>query len=447
MKRWLYEKRGVWAIFIGVFLFSAVGVGVAAKAFVRSDDYETLKVFTEVISLIQGNYVEEVDTKKLVYGAIKGMLRTLDPHTSFMPPEIYQEMQMETEGQFGGVGIEITIRDDQLTVVSPIEETPAFRAGLKAGDRILKIDGEATKDMTLMEAVKRMRGPRGSQVILTIMRDGFTEPQDFTLARDIITIKSVRHRVIQEDIGYINIRNFNKHTAEELDEALLDLEEQHIIGLVLDLRNDPGGLLNQAVEVSDRFLDKEQVIVSTKGRVANQNMEFKSQGGGKPFTLPMVVLVNEGSASASEIVAGALQDLGRAVILGVPTFGKGSVQTIIPLSDGSGLRLTTARYYTPKGRLIQGKGIIPDIIVAETPPTVAATDQPSAKRVIREKDLRNTLDQEEGQEEGQAAPSRESPSTFQDEELAKDYQLQRAVELLKGWRIFRKTLPIAAKAG
>ncbi len=443
MKRWLYEKRGVWAIFVGVFLFSAVGAGVAAKAFVRSDDYETLKVFTEVISLIQSNYVEEVDTKKLVYGAIKGMLRTLDPHTSFMPPEIYQEMQMETEGQFGGVGIEITIRDDQLTVVSPIEETPAFRAGLKAGDRILKIDGEATKDMTLMEAVKRMRGPRGSQVILTIMRDGFTEPQDFTLARDIITIKSVRHRVIQEDIGYINIRNFNKHTAEELDEALLDLEEQHIIGLVLDLRNDPGGLLNQAVEVSDRFLDKEQVIVSTKGRVANQNMEFKSQGGGKPFTLPMVVLVNEGSASASEIVAGALQDLGRAVILGVPTFGKGSVQTIIPLSDGSGLRLTTARYYTPKGRLIQGKGIIPDIIVGETPPTVAATEQPSAKRVIREKDLRNTLDQEEGQ----AAPSRESPSTFQDEELAKDYQLQRAVELLKGWRIFRKTLPIAAKAG
>ncbi|RMF87603.1 MAG: S41 family peptidase [Nitrospinota bacterium] len=438
MGRWFTQKKTWGAAFLVVILFFVVGAGVATRALARGEEYETLKIFTEVLSLVQSNYVEEVDTKQLIYGAIQGMLRTLDPHTSFMPPDVYKEMQMETEGEFGGIGVEVTFKDDQLTVVSPIEDTPAFRAGLKAGDQILKIDGEPTKNMSLMEAVKRMRGPRGTQVILTIMREGFQAPQDFVLARDIIKIKSVKYRLLPGNIGYVKIRSFHKNTAEELDEALFDLEEQQMTGLILDLRNNPGGLLNQAVEVADRFLAKEQLIVFTRGRMANQNMEFKSHEEGSHLSLPMVVLVNAGSASASEIVAGALQDLGRAVILGVPTFGKGSVQTIIPLSDGSGLRLTTARYYTPKGRLIQGKGIIPDIIVEETAPP--KTDKPSSPRhVLREKDLENSLDREKDGENAEPLPQ-------QDEELASDYQLQRAVDLLKGWEIFRKTLPLA-KAG
>ncbi|HYY15735.1 MAG TPA: S41 family peptidase, partial [Gammaproteobacteria bacterium] len=306
MPRFFKGKR---VLLVAVVLVSAsvlIGAGMAKRVVARGDDYENLRVFTEVLSLVQSNYVEDIDSKKLVEGAVKGMLKTLDPHTSYMPPEVYKEMQVETEGQFGGLGIEITVRDDQLTVVSPIEETPAFRAGLKAGDRILKIDGEPTKEITLLDAVRKMRGFKGTPVTLTIMRDEFEAPKDFTITRDVIKIHSVSYRKLEDDIGYIRLRNFHKSTADELEEALHSLEEQKINGLVLDLRNNPGGLLNQAVEVVDKFIPKEQLIVYTQGRVRNQNMRFTSKGDHPHLDFPMVVLVNSGSASASEIVAGAL---------------------------------------------------------------------------------------------------------------------------------------------
>jgi carboxyl-terminal processing protease len=423
-----------------------IGAGMAKRVLARGDDYESLRVFTEVLSLVQSNYVEDIENRKLVEGAIKGMLKTLDPHTSYMPPEVYKEMQVETEGQFGGLGIEITVRDDQLIVVSPIEDTPAFRAGLKAGDRILKIDGEITKDLSLLDAVRKMRGVRGTPVTITIMRDDFDAPKDFTITRDVIKIHSVTQRKLDDAIGYVRLRNFHKTTADELEEALHDLEEQHISGLVLDLRNNPGGLLNQAVEVVDKFVGKDQLIVYTQGRVRNQNMRFSSKGDRPHLEYPMVILVNGGSASASEIVAGALQDHGRAIVLGTQTFGKGSVQTIIPLSDGSGLRLTTARYYTPKGYLIQGKGIAPDIKV-EDKPVEKAEATPPTRKMMREKDLPNALDNEKEKEDIEGKPEGESRTGVPSPE--EDLQLQRAVELLKGWTIFKKTLPgtQAAQAG
>jgi carboxyl-terminal processing protease len=441
MPRFFRGKRVLLVVLVLVSASFLIGAGMAKRVLARGDDYENLRVFTEVLSLVQSNYVEDIENKKLVEGAIKGMLKALDPHTSYMPPEVYKEMQVETEGQFGGLGIEITVRDDQLTVVSPIEDTPAFRAGLKAGDRILKIDGEPTKEITLLDAVRKMRGPRGSPVTVTIMRDDFDAPKDFTITRDVIKIHSVSQRKLDDAIGYIRLRNFHKTTADELEEALRDLEEQQITGLVLDLRNNPGGLLNQAVEVVDKFVSKDQLIVYTQGRVRNQNMRFTSKGDHPHLEYPMLILVNGGSASASEIVAGALQDLGRAIVLGTQTFGKGSVQTIIPLSDGSGLRLTTARYYTPKGYLIQGRGIAPDIKVENKSIEKAEAPQPTRK-MIREKDLPNYLDKEKEDTEGK--PEAESRVGFPSPE--EDLQLQRAAELLKGWTIFKKTLPMAQAA-
>jgi carboxyl-terminal processing protease len=443
MPRFFGGKRVLLVVLVLVSASFLIGAGMAKRVLARGDDYENLRVFTEVLSLVQSNYVEDIENKKLVEGAIKGMLKTLDPHTSYMPPEIYKEMQVETEGQFGGLGIEITVRDDQLTVVSPIEDTPAFRAGLKAGDRILKIDGEPTKEITLVDAVRKMRGARGTPVTVTIMRDDFEAPKDFTITRDVIKIRSVTQRKLDDAIGYVRLRNFHKTTADELEEGLHDLEEQKISGLVLDLRNNPGGLLNQAVDVVDKFVGKEQLIVYTQGRVRNQNMRFTSKGDHPHLEYPMVILVNGGSASASEIVAGALQDLGRAIVLGTQTFGKGSVQTVIPLSDGSGLRLTTARYYTPKGYLIQGKGIAPDIKV-DNKPSEKTEGSPAARKAIREKDLPNALDKEREKEDTEGKPEAESRSDAPSPE--EDLQLQRAVELLKGWTIFKKTLPMAQAA-
>lgn len=446
MPRFFGGKRVLLVVLVLVSASFLVGAGMAKRVLARGDDYENLRVFTEVLSLVQSNYVEDIESKKLVEGAIKGLLKTLDPHTSYMPAEVYKEMQVETEGQFGGLGIEITVRDDQLTVVSPIEDTPAYRAGLKAGDRILKIDGEPTKEVTLLDAVRKMRGPRGTPVTITIMRDDFDNPKDFTITRDVIKIRSVTSRKLDGNIGYIRMRNFHKSTAEELEEALRDLEEQKITGLLLDVRNNPGGLLNQAVEVVDKFVGKDQLIVSTQGRVRNQNMRFSSKSDRPHIEYPLVVLVNAGSASASEIVAGALQDHGRAIVLGTQTFGKGSVQTIIPLSDGSGLRLTTARYYTPKGHLIQGKGITPDIVV-ENKPTEKAEATQSGRKHVREKDLPNALDRLKEEQEGkpeQQPTEREAQSSVPGPE--EDLQLQRAVELLKGWTVFKKTLPMAQAA-
>jgi carboxyl-terminal processing protease len=358
-------------------------------------------------------------------------------------------MQVDTKGEFGGLGITIGLKTDVLTVISPIEDTPAWRAGIKAGDRILKVDGESTKDMSVENAVKKMRGVPGTPITISIMRDEFKEPKDFTIVRDVIKLKSVKSRVIDSTVGYLRVTQFQERTDTDLEQALNALWTQNpsLKGLILDLRNNPGGLLDQAVQVSGSFLEKGKLVVYTKGRKANNNVEYKVRGNGGRTAFPMVVLVNHGSASASEIVAGALQDWGRAVILGVDTFGKGSVQTVIPLEDGSGLRLTTAKYYTPKGRSIQNTGIKPDIIV----PTATIQIKKTVEgHVSKEKDLEGHLVNEtepllpgaqppaapaKPAGDGEEDPEPEALEAQSDEE---DFQLQRALDLLKTWDIFHK---------
>lgn len=407
---------------VGLALILVIIASGARHGVVATDEaYEKLKVFTEVLTLIQANYVEEVHSKDLVYGAIRGMLETLDPHSSFMPPEVYREMQVETQGSFGGLGIEITVRDRQLTVVSPIEGTPADQAGILAGDRIVKINGEPTKDMTLFEAVRKLRGPRGSQVTITIMREGFTEGKDFAITREIIEVHSVRSFDLGDKIGYIRLGSFQEKTARDLERALEQFQSSGAQALVLDLRNNPGGLLSQAVQVADLFLQKGQLIVYTEGRARNQDLRFSAEHTKSLPQVPMVLLVNGGSASASEIVAGALRDHKRAVILGTPTFGKGSVQTVIPLNDGSGLRLTTAKYFTPRGDTIHGKGITPDILVEPPKPTATAQAPP------RPEGGPSPQERKIGEEEGDTS----QPLGRRAPDLKADIQLARAVDILK----------------
>jgi len=403
------------------------------------DSYERLKVFTEVLSLIQANYVDETKPRDLIYGGIKGMLETLDPHSSFLSPDIFKEMQVETQGSFGGLGIEITVKDRQLTVVAPIEGTPADRAGLHPGDRIVKIDGNPTKDMTLIEAVKKLRGPKGTSVTLTILREESPGPFELTLVREVIEVKSVRAKDLGDGIAYIRIASFQERTGKDLLKAIEQFQKNGISALVLDLRNDPGGLLNQAVQVSDLFLDKGQLIVYTEGRIKNQDLRFSAEHGAQVPKVPMVVLVNGGSASASEIVAGAMQDWKRALVLGTKTFGKGSVQTVIPLSDGSGLRLTTAKYYTPKGRSIHGTGIVPDIIVEVPRPTLAKAP---GGQVEKEKEGEAGKERQEGRQERKISEEEGDPSLQigkrDGPDPSTDVQLKRAMEILKASRILEK---------
>ena len=391
--------------------------------------YQDLQLFTDVLTIVRRSYVEDVSIKDLIYGAIDGMLLSLDPHSGFMPPEIYQEMRLDTQGQFGGLGIEITMRDGLLTVVAPIEDTPAARAGIEAGDQILKIEGQFTKDIEIMEAVRLMRGEPGTSLRITLMRETFEKPREFTLIREVIKVKSVKASTLEDGFGYVRLAQFQERTSQDLRAALSVLHKENeggLKGLILDLRNNPGGLLEQAVEVADLFLS-EGMIVYTKGREADSQMEFTASPGGTEPDYPLVVLINGGSASASEIVSGALQDQGRAVILGTPSFGKGSVQTIIPLSDDSGLRLTTARYYTPLGRSIQAKGITPDIEVL-----AAEIQDPVGMSPLRESDLKNHF--------GTEKPTRgvnPGAENLLDEKVRNDYQLMRAFDLLKGWQVFQ----------
>ena len=403
------------------------------------DSYERLKVFTEVLSLIQANYVDETKPRDLIYGGINGMLETLDPHSSFLSPDIFKEMQVETQGSFGGLGIEITVKDRQLTVVAPIEGTPADRAGLHPGDRIVKIDGNPTKDMTLIEAVKKLRGPKGTSVTLTILREESPGPFDLTLVREVIEVKSVRAKDLGDGIAYIRISSFQERTGKELLKAIDHFGKNGMSAMVLDLRNDPGGLLNQAVQVSDLFLEKGQLIVYTEGRIKNQDLRFSAEHGSQIPKVPIVILVNGGSASASEIVAGALQDWKRALVLGTKTFGKGSVQTVIPLSDGSGLRLTTAKYFTPKGRSIHGTGIVPDIIVEAPRPSVA---KGQGGQVEKEKEGEAGKDRPEGRQERKISEEEGDPNLQIGKRDAPDpgtdVQLKRAMEILKASRILEK---------
>jgi len=393
--------------------------------------YENLQIFSDVLDIVKENYVQEVDDEELVEGAISGMLRTLDPHSSYLDPDAYKELQVETKGSFGGIGIEITIRDGFLTVVSPLEGTPAYELGIQAGDQILRVDGEPTKEMTLMEAVKKMRGPKGTNVVLTIMREDFTKPQDFVITRATIAIRSVRSKTLEPGYGYIRLSQFQSSTARDLRKEIAKLEKENkpLKGLILDLRNNPGGLLDQAVKVSDEFLN-EGLIVYTGGRLKSQDMRFEAHMNTKPHSYPIVVLVNEGSASAAEIVAGALQDHKRAVVVGVKTFGKGSVQTVMPLRNGAALRLTTAIYYTPSGRSIQAKGIEPDIVVERQ---LAGRLEDDAGKAIREQDLQNHMDGAEEELSDTKADSEQLSAIKK--ELARDNQLARALDVLKSWEI------------
>ena len=445
-------------IIVSAVLFG--GRGLDRVSAVNRDTYAELEAFTNVLAIVQKNYVEEVGSQKLVEGAINGMLNALDPHSAYLTPELYKELQVDTEGSFGGLGIEITLRDGVLTVVSPIEDTPAHKAGVRAGDQIIKIEGELTKDMTLVEAVKKMRGPKGSKIVISVRREGANKLIDYSLMREVIRVRSVKSRSLEKGYGYIRLSQFQDRTGIDLEEALANLASENgkLAGLVLDLRNNPGGLLSQAVKVSDTFLDS-GLVVYTEGRLDNQKQKYFAHPGGHTET-PMVVLVNGGSASASEIVAGALQDHGRAVVLGMQTFGKGSVQTILPLESGAALRLTTALYFTPNGRSIQVTGVTPDITLDNYASTkVAARGQ----RDVREENLRGHFDNkrkapvtpkheeislpEEPEREGngESSEAAESPeeSDVKEGELGKDPQLDRALDLLKHWGSVKTTIAAA----
>jgi carboxyl-terminal processing protease len=386
----------------------------------RDELYRRLRVLAEAVDIVQQNYVEPVSPEDLVYGAIQGIVSKLDPHSSFLTPDMFREMQVETEGAFGGLGIEVTVRDGRLTVVSPIEDTPAHGAGIKAGDVIVMIEGQPTQGIGLMEAVRKMRGPKGTQITIHVMREGFDKPKAFAITRDIIRIRSVKHRRV-DSVGVLRLAQFQNGTHVEVKNALEKLAvDGELDGIVLDLRNNPGGLLDQAVKVADVFL-KDGTVVSTRGRDPEQEVVFTARDDGDEPDKPIVVLVNEGTASASEIVAGALQDHRRAVVLGERTFGKGSVQTILPLNDTSGLRITTALYYTPSNRSIQAKGIVPDILVPDGVIERVGSRAPHGQ--AREEDS----GEPDSADTGAARPKQP------------DLQLERAIQLVKSWKIFRQT--------
>jgi len=401
-----------------------------------AEEYKELRLFTEVLSAIKHNYVEEVETKDLVYDALRGMLRSLDPHSSFMTPEDFKEMKVDTKGEFGGLGIQISIRNGVLTVIAPIEDTPAWRAGIEAGDRILRIEDESTKDMTLYEAVSKMRGKKGTKINISIMRQSFKKPRDFGIVRDIIQIKSVKSRMIKNNLGYVKLSQFQARSADDMYKALNDLKSDGAEGIILDLRNNPGGLLDSAVEISSFFLPRDQMVVYTMDRYGNRN-EYKSRSKTFSEKIPMTVLVNQGSASASEIVSGALKDWKRAMIIGNTTFGKGSVQKLIPLSEGAGLRITTSKYYTPKGTSIQNTGITPDIEVKLSSP-----DGENGHPVLRESDLEGRLDNEQTEmddsQKGNSDENHETAVPLKDLKEEDDTQLQRAIELLNKWITYKK---------
>jgi len=414
-------------LFISVLMvfiaLSGITIGRWSVAQTNDSIYEDLRTFTEVFTTIKKHYVDEANSKELILSAIKGMVKSLDPHSAYLTPQEYKEFQTETKGEFGGIGIQIGIKDGALTVIAPIEDTPAWKAGIKAGDKIIKIDGQSTKDMNINDAVSRMRGPKGKPVTLTIQRDEWKEPKDITIIRDIIKIKSVKFKMIENEIGYIKLTQFQETTAHDLANALKTLKEKGMKSLILDLRNNPGGLLNIAVDVTEQFLPPKYLVVSIKGK-SGERMDYYTEGLKPTYTdLPMIVIVNQGSASASEIVAGALQDWERSLILGIQTFGKGSVQSLIPLSDGSALKLTTAKYYTPKGRSIHAVGINPDIVVK------LETKNGREVPVIREKDLEQHLKGEK------VEPKETAPQEVDEKD---DNQLQRAIDILKSWKIMEK---------
>lgn len=469
----ILKKISLFALVLGVSYIGAVaGQGITRQvlflsaygASVKGENpdsrYENLELFQKVMHFIESHYVEKIDNDQLIQGAIKGMMGTLDPHSNFLPPDVFKDMKTDTSGKFGGIGIEIGMKDNVLTIISPIEDTPAWTAGLKANDKIVKIDGLSTKGMNLMEAVSKMRGKKGTAVKLSIWRDGFEKVRDVDVTREIIKIRAVKHVVLEPHYGYVRLASFNENAADDVQKAIKKIENAggNLHGLVFDLRNNPGGLLDQAVEVSSLFMD-EGAVVSTIGRNKDQKEVKHAIKGKARKDFPVAVLVNSASASAAEIVAGALQDHRRAIIMGQPTFGKGSVQSVIDLEKGMGLKLTIARYYTPGGRSIQEKGVKPDIILDDFDPKLLAEARLKTK-YVREKDLHGHFKNEEkdytpeelealsrGSEQtssggSESKPANEtlaaddfSPSKF---DPKSDFQVQEALNYLKSYELFKK---------
>lgn len=440
---------------ISGFILGAISAG-STLAYAK-ERYADLQIFTKVLNLVQQYYVEEVDIKKLIYGGVKGMLQELDPHTNFLPPDVYKEFESETSGEFGGLGIEITIQNDVLTVISPIEDTPAWEAGIQAGDKIVEINGESTKGLSLAEAAQRMRGKKGSKVKMGIFRDGFDKPKEFAVPRGTVKLKSVKYTDLEDGYSYLRLTSFIENSSGDFEKALKEMQKggKAVRGLIIDLRRNPGGLLDQAVKISDLLLEG-GTIVSTIGRNKKEKEVLYAKKEGTYSGFPVIVLVNEYSASAAEILAGALQDNKRALIMGQQTFGKGSVQSVVKLGDGSGLKLTVARYYTPSGRSIQAEGIKPDVVVEDVDP-----DQ-FKKAIIRrdvrrEQDLGGHLlgDKEKEDEKKSAEKKMESPDSSmtywfkqegtkktalspRDKLLQDDFQVLQAYNYIRAWKVMEK---------
>ncbi|WP_291327804.1 S41 family peptidase [Desulfovibrio sp. UCD-KL4C] len=403
-------RKTLWMItIVCLFVISASPQNSEA---VDGDRFQPLRRFSQVLDLVEHNYVEDISRKELVDDALKGMLEQLDPHSTFLSKEDFTEMQEATSGEFSGIGIEISLEKGRLTVISPIEDTPAYKAGLKSGDLILEIDGTPTQSISLMEAVSKIRGKRGTDVVLTILHKGANKPLKVTITRGSIQIQSVKSQELEKGYLYLRLTRFSENTTSDMHKALAQYKKSHKIkGIVLDLRNNPGGLLTQAASVADTFIDK-GLLVYIEGRNKNSRKDFMAEGDAQYADVPMVTLINSGSASASEIVAGALKDHNRSLLLGERSFGKGSVQTIIPMADGSGIKLTTARYYTPSGRSIQAEGIDPDIVYPFVPPV--KEDNENDRFIIREQDLTRHLE-----------------NTDETESAKKDVQTDKAVKMLE----------------
>ena len=441
----------LWLAVAVTVVFLTMGTGFYGDLEAKSEEtYKSLKIFSDVLEIIEKNYVDEVDSKELIQKAIQGMVQSLDPHSALMPPEAFEDLSIDTKGEFTGIGIHITMRDKFVTVISPIEGTPAYKAGIKARDRIVKVNGKPTSD--LREAVNMMRGPKGTTVVITILRKGATEPIEFTLIRDVIPIRSIRSVILKPGYGYVRISNFNRSTTDDLQKGLAKLESGDISlkGLVLDFRNNGGGLLDQSIKVSDLFIE-DGIILSIKGRTERNTREFSANPNTVKRTYPIVALINGGSASASEIVVGALQDHKRALVLGTTSFGKGSVQTVETLRDGSGLKLTIARYYTPSGREIQAKGIEPDVVV-KYGFADGSDSEDGEEGFYKEKDLKNHLkpksddieelkpdsDNKKGKKKGSKKREAEHMVGPLDAKYLKsDNQIMRALDLLVGYDLFK----------
>ena len=437
------DKKVIAAAVLGLITSAFITLEIAKpsnanEASENKSTYEQLSLFGDIFERIREKYVEEVNDEDLIRAAINGMLTSLDPHSSYLPPNDFDQMKVQTRGEFGGLGIEVTQEEGYVKVVSPIDDTPAFRAGIEAGDLITAVDGQSLLGLSLDEAVKLMRGPVGSEIVLTIFRDTIEEPYDVTIIRDTIKPLVVRHR-LEGDTAYVRLTTFNDQTYRGLEKAIKEMTKEaggikNISGFVLDLRNNPGGLLSQAIKVSDAFLDKGE-IVSTRSKHKGEGDRFNAMRGDLAKGKPIVVIINGGSASASEIVAGALQDHRRAIILGTKSFGKGSVQTIMPLQGNGAIRLTTSRYYTPSGRSIQAVGVVPDILVE---PRKASEDDENSKKTRSEASLRGSLTKELSETDKKRLDEEEEKLNEKAKLQREDYQLSYAIDLLRGFSVLQE---------